>query len=121
MCRAKKMWSYFIYVTCLILAAAISSEVKGQTGVTVFEGARLITGGGSTIEDSTFIVENNRFTSVGRRSDMPAPAGAARVELKGKTVMPTMIDLHGHIGYQNVAQGTMVEGDLHARKSDRPS
>jgi imidazolonepropionase-like amidohydrolase len=101
------MWSYFIYVTCLILAAAISSEVKGQTGVTVFEGARLITGGGSTIEDSTFIVENNRFTSVGRRSDMPAPAGAARVELKGKTVMPTMIDLHGHIGYQNVAQGTM--------------
>jgi hypothetical protein len=34
-------------------------------------------------------------------------AGAARVELKGKTVMPMMIDLHGHIGYQNVAQGTM--------------
>jgi imidazolonepropionase-like amidohydrolase len=107
MCRGKKIGSYFIFATCLFLAAAISSEVNGQTGVTVFEGARLITGDGSTIENSAFIVENNRFTSVGRRSDMLVPAGAARVELTGKTVMPMMIDLHGHIGYQNVAQGTM--------------
>ena len=88
-------------------AAAISSEVKGQTGVTVFEGARLITGDGNIVENSAFVVENNRFTSVGRRSDVLFPAGAARVELKGKTVMPMMIDLHGHIGYQNVAAGTM--------------
>ena len=35
------------------------------------------------------------------------PAGAARVDLTGKTVMPTMVDLHGHIGFQNVAEGTM--------------
>src|SRR5262245_3374473 len=107
MCRAKNMWWHSLYVTCLLLAAAISSEVKGQTGVTVFEGARLITGDGNIVENSAFVVENNRFTSVGRRSDVLFPAGAARVELKGKTVMPMMIDLHGHIGYQNVAAGTM--------------
>lgn len=107
MCRAKNMWCHLLYVTCLLLAAGISSEVKGQTGVTVFEGARLITGDGNTIENSAFAVENNRFISVGRRGDVLVPAGAARVELKGKTVMPMMIDLHGHIGYQNVAQGTM--------------
>jgi imidazolonepropionase-like amidohydrolase len=107
MCRTITMSSSFLFAACLLLVAGTFSEVKGQTGVTVFEGARLITGDGSTIEDSAFIVENNRFTSVGRRSDMLVPAGAARVELKGKTVMPTMVDLHGHIGYQNVAQGTM--------------
>ena len=38
---------------------------------------------------------------------MQVPAGAARVDLTGKTVMPTMVDLHGHIGFQNVAEGTM--------------
>jgi imidazolonepropionase-like amidohydrolase len=107
MCRAKNMRRYFLSVTCLLLAAAISSEVKGQTGMTVFEGARLITGDGNTVENSAFVVENNRFTIVGRRSDVRVPAGAARVQLTGKTVMPAMIDLHGHIGYQNVAQGTM--------------
>jgi hypothetical protein len=65
MCRAKNMWCYFLYVTCLLLAPATSSEVKGQTGMTVFEGARLITGDGNIVENSAFVVENNRFTSVG--------------------------------------------------------
>jgi imidazolonepropionase-like amidohydrolase len=111
MCRAKNMSFYLLSAACLFLAVGSPSQVNGQTpgtiGVTVFEGARLITGDGNTIENSAFIVENNRFTSVGRRGDVLIPAGAARVELKGKTVMPTMIDLHGHIGFQNVAEGTM--------------
>jgi imidazolonepropionase-like amidohydrolase len=95
----------------LCLASACSSPATEQarpTGVTVFEGARLITGdGGAPIEDSVFIVENNTFSHVGRRGEVPVPEGAARVDLTGKTVMPTMVDLHGHFGFQNVADGTM--------------
>jgi hypothetical protein len=75
MCRAKNMGCYFLYVACLLLAPAISSEVKGQTGMTVFEGARLITGDGNIVENSAFVVENNRFTSVGRRADVLVSAG----------------------------------------------
>ena len=108
MCRTVRISSYLLFAACLLLVAGSFSQVHGQTaGVTVFEGARLISGDGNTIENSAFIVENNRFVSVGRRSDLLIPAGAARVDLMGKTVMPTMIDLHGHIGYQNVAAGTM--------------
>ena len=56
--------------------------------MTLFEGARLITGDGSApIESSAFIVQNNRFTRVGRRGEIQAPAGATRVDLTGKTVM----------------------------------
>jgi imidazolonepropionase-like amidohydrolase len=85
-----------------------SQAVSAQGGgATVFEGARLITGDGGTIEDSAFVVESGRFTAVGRRGEVAIPAGATRVDLAGKTVMPTMVDLHGHIGYQNVAAGTM--------------
>ena len=55
---------------CLFTAAACSSQVENQagrtTGVTVFEGARLITGDGSaTIENSAFIVQDNLFSGVG--------------------------------------------------------
>jgi len=100
-----------VAAVCLALVPACSSRSEEQarpTGVTVFEGARLITGDGSPpIEDSAFIVENNQFTQVGRRGEVQVPAGAARVDLTGKTVMPTMVDLHGHIGFQNVAEGTM--------------
>jgi imidazolonepropionase-like amidohydrolase len=95
-----------------IFTSACSGQTDRQppqaTGVTAFEGARLITGDGSVpIENSVFIVDHSQFTLVGRRGEVHVPAGAAHVDLTGKTVMPTMVDLHGHIGFQNVAEGTM--------------
>jgi imidazolonepropionase-like amidohydrolase len=87
-------------------AAVAASPAFAQTP-TVYEGARLITGAGTTIENSAFVVESGRFTQVGRRGELQLPAGAARVDLGGKTVMPTMVDLHGHIGFQNIPAGSM--------------
>jgi imidazolonepropionase-like amidohydrolase len=109
--RVKKTLSCAAVVAWLLLAVTWPGRVGGQTrttGVTVFEGARLITGDGrGPIENSAFIVEHNLFTGVGRRGDLRVPAGAVHVDLKGKTVMPAMVDLHGHIGFQHVAEGTM--------------
>jgi len=86
----------------LLFLAAFSTSGATQapqaTGVTIFEGARLITGDGAPpIENSAFIVANNRFTQVGRRGQVNAPAGAARVDLTGKTVMPAIVDAHTHM------------------------
>jgi imidazolonepropionase-like amidohydrolase len=85
----------------LVLAAVALSSISilGQTpAVTVFEGARVIVGDGRPpIENATFIVSGNRFTRVGRAADARIPAGAARVNLAGKTVMPTIIDTHTHL------------------------
>src|SRR5262249_48581229 len=104
--------SLLLLAACLLVAPGSHSQVQSPgaraTGTTVYEGARLITGDGSpVIENSAFVVENDLFTRVGRRGEGQVPAGAARVDLTGKTVMPTMVDLHGHIGYQDVAAGTM--------------
>ncbi|PYQ93927.1 MAG: hypothetical protein DMF96_28090 [Acidobacteria bacterium] len=99
-----------LIVPVLSVVAACSSPVKTQGTATLFEGARLITGDGSAaIESSAFIVENTQFTRVGRRGELQMPAGAARVDLTGKTVMPTKVDLHGHIGFQHVSDGTMAK------------
>jgi len=83
----------------LFFVAAFSTSVAPQgTGVTVFEGARLIAGDGAApIENSAFIVANNRFTQVGRRGQLNVPAGATRVDLTGKTVMPAIVDSHTHM------------------------
>jgi imidazolonepropionase-like amidohydrolase len=74
---------------------------------TLFEGARLITGDGrAPIENSAFLVENARFTRVGRKGEIAAPAGAGRIDLTGKTVIPALIDGHSHIGYmKNLTSG----------------
>jgi imidazolonepropionase-like amidohydrolase len=99
-----------LLVLLSLLLAACSSQISGQARVTVFEGARLITGdGGAAIENSAFIVENGQFTRVGRREAVQVPTGAVRVDLSGKTVMPAKVDLHGHIGYQHDTDGTMAK------------
>jgi imidazolonepropionase-like amidohydrolase len=73
-------------------------EAQQPTAVTVFEGARLIVGDGSApVADAAFIVENGRFTAVGRKGQLKVPAGAARVDLTGKTVIPAIIDAHKHL------------------------
>src|SRR5258705_11402958 len=103
---------YLFLAASLLFTAACSGQTDRQAYqiavVTAFEGARLITGDGSApIENSVFLVANDRFYAVGRRGEVQIPPGAARVDLTGKTVMPTMVDLHGHIGFQNIAEGTM--------------
>ena len=89
-----------------LIAAACSSTLAAQqaaaSGATLFEGARLIVGDGSApIENSAFVIENGKFTRVGRKGQIQPPKGAARVDLTGKTVMPAIIDAHSHLGYFN--------------------
>ncbi len=110
MCRVMRMSSCLLVVAGLFVMSACSPQAEGQAqsaGVTVFEGARLITGDGSApIESSAFVIEDRQFTAVGRRGDVQVPAGAARVDLTGKTVMPAKVDVHGHLGFENVVAGT---------------
>jgi len=82
------------------LLSMVLSMVAAQRGATatVFEGARLITGDGSApIMDAAFVVDNGRFTAVGRKGQISVPAGAAHVDLTGKTVIPALIDAHKHL------------------------
>jgi imidazolonepropionase-like amidohydrolase len=92
---------------CLVAGLLMVAQASR---VTVYEGARLITGDGSApIENSVFVVENTQFTRVGRQGQIRVPPGAAHVDLTGKTVMPAKVDLHGHIGYQHAWDGTMAK------------
>jgi len=80
---------------------------------TLYEGARLITGDGKApIENSAFLVENRRFTLVGRKGEVQAPAGAARIDLTGKTVMPAMVDVHSHLGFLKQLDGSMAKANF---------
>ncbi len=99
----------------LTSGAACSTPVTAQTpkatGVTVFQGARLIAGtGGAPIENATFIVDNARFVQVGRTGQLQVPAGAARVDLTGKTVLPAIIDTHTHLAGTREALIDQLQG-----------
>jgi imidazolonepropionase-like amidohydrolase len=97
--RKTARWSICVLVLIAVFAIAVGKSQSTQAGsVTLFEGARLIAGDGSApIENSAFLVQNNRITQVGRKGQLKAPAGAASVDLTGKTVMPAIVDSHTHM------------------------
>jgi imidazolonepropionase-like amidohydrolase len=100
----------FIAVTGVVALALLNPRTAAQTRPpvpVVFEGARLITGTTSPpIDDSRLVVDRQRITAMGRRGSVTAPRGATVVDLRGKTVMPAIVDAHSHLGYINVATGT---------------
>jgi imidazolonepropionase-like amidohydrolase len=83
----------------LLVVSTWLASIRGQApAVTVFEGARLIPGDGrAPVENATFVLNGARFAQVGRAGEVRAPAGAARVNLAGKTVMPAIVDTHTHL------------------------
>ena len=103
------------FVAALLLAVG-ASPVRGQTpAVTIFEGARLITGdGGAPIDNAAVVVTGDRITAVGRRGEVVVPPGAARVDITGKTVMPALVDDHVHMGYR---RGTSFTPDNYTREN----
>jgi imidazolonepropionase-like amidohydrolase len=73
--------------------------------MTFFEGARLIVGDGTEpMEGAGILVRDGRVTAAG--PDIRAGAGDLRVDLAGKTVMPAIVNPHGHIGYFKGAVAT---------------
>lgn len=79
-----------------IAATAVTVSLAQAPAVTVFEGARVIVGDGRTIDNATIVMQGDRITQVGAAATVKAPAGATRVSLAGKTVMPAIVDAHVH-------------------------
>jgi len=96
-----------VFIACLFVGASLADIAANQArtagAATLFEGARLIVGDGRTpIENSAFLVEGHTIARVGKKGDVRAPAGAMRVDLTGKTVIPALIDIHNHLGWTNL-------------------
>ena len=70
--------------------------MSAQSAITVFEGGRVIVGDGRVIENATVVVEGRSHHAGRPGGTIKAPAGATRVSLAGKTVMPAIVDAHVH-------------------------
>jgi imidazolonepropionase-like amidohydrolase/Tol biopolymer transport system component len=78
------------------------------SGSVALVGARVITMAGlkpgaiegtpGVIDNATIVIDANRITAVGPSSSVQVPAGARRIDVKGKTIMPGIIDVHAHVG-----------------------
>ena len=92
-------WTSVVVVGAIVslgFLAGFAIPASAQS-VTAFEGARLIVGDGGVIENATLVVDGTKIAQAGGANDVRVPAGATRVNLAGKTVMPMIIDTHVHL------------------------
>ena len=88
------MRSVAALLSCLILV--FSSAQLASAQVTAFVGGRLIDGTGSVIENGTLVIDGGRIVAAGPASTA-VPAGATRVDVRGKTLLPGLVNAHGHV------------------------
>ena len=93
-----RLMKVFALAAGVALAALAGSSNSATAQVTAFEGARVIVGDGrAPIENATILVNGARIQQVGPAAGVQVPAGATRVNLAGKTVMPMILDTHVHL------------------------
>ena len=72
--------------------------VDEPAGVLALTNGRIISmKGDEVIERGTIVIEGNRVAAVGPADGVQIPRNARVIDVTGKTVMPGLIDMHGHI------------------------
>src|SRR5436190_8414573 len=75
------------------------ARAQSTAPVKAFTGARVVDGSDrAPIDNATIVVRDGRIVSVGPAARVTVPTGAERVSLAGKTVIPGLINAHGHVG-----------------------
>ncbi|MFL6208142.1 MAG: amidohydrolase family protein [Pyrinomonadaceae bacterium] len=76
-------------------------ETARPHGTVALTNARIITmKGDEVVERGSILIEDNRIKAVGAQIDIPA--NARLIDMAGKTIMPGMVDVHSHMGYNTL-------------------
>jgi len=81
----------------VILVTVLSAQSPSSFALV---GARVIDGtGAAPIANATVLVTNGRIERIGPTASLKVPAGATRIDLSGKTIIPGLVNAHGHLGH----------------------
>lgn len=94
----RSLASAAVFLLPILLPIDETSAQAPDGRVVAFTGARLIDGTGrAPIERAVLVVEDGRVSAVGPESAVGVPAGAERIDVSGKTIVPGLVNAHGHV------------------------
>ena len=88
----------------LVSCGSPDSQGVAYVGATVWDGT-----GSAPVPGVTIVVEDGRITSISDGGS--APSGAQIVSLRGKFVIPGLIDVHAHVSGRWAGEGVTDEAD----------
>src|SRR5215471_2861415 len=109
-------WKISCVLFCLFLAAVLMAQP--QAGVSVIQGATIITGTGRpAIRNGAIIIDMGRIRDIGPRNEVRVPNNAQMIDARGKWVIPGLIDAHVHFSQSG---GLYTRPDIIDLRSRRP-
>ena len=90
-------------IRCFAQNDGSQQNQTGRAGTFAIVGARIVTVSGATIENGTVVIQNGKIAAVG--ANVTVPAGAEKIDGKGLTVFPGMIDAGTNIGLAEITLG----------------
>lgn len=82
----------------------------GRAGTFAIVNARIVTVSGAAIENGTVVIQNGKIAAVG--TNVSIPSGAERIDGKGLSVFPGMIDAGTNLGLGEITLGVNGSVDL---------
>jgi imidazolonepropionase-like amidohydrolase len=102
----------------LFVGLALAASQAAFAEVIALKGARLIDGTGKPpLANAVLVVDGGRLAAVGAAGKVAIPKGARVVDLSGRTIMPGMINAHGHVG---LVAGGQNRADAYTRENVLP-
>jgi imidazolonepropionase-like amidohydrolase len=83
----------------LTVTALFSPAASAQTSALL--NARVIDGRGQVVERAAIIVRDGKIVAVGPVASTTVPAGAQKIDLAGTTIIPGLVNAHGHLSTAN--------------------
>lgn len=118
----------WVVIACFLAVLAIHVHAGAQpaqpsppaNNIVVLKGALLIDGTGRPpIANSVVVIEGGKIRAAGSAGLVSIPKHADVHDLAGKTVMPALVNLHGHLGLSNngadSTNGNYTEENVHAQ------
>ena len=102
LCRNRNNRSFIFRIlisfTALAMCCAAVSAQNPARAI-VLKGALLIDGTGRpVIENSVIVISADKIVAAGKAGTVKIPKDAEVRDVSGKTIMPSLINLHGHLG-----------------------
>jgi hypothetical protein len=110
----------FLFTASILLNREIGVVASQQpaTGVTVIQGATVITGTGRVaIRNAAIVIENGRIRDIGPRNEVRVPNNAQAIDARGKWIVPGLIDAHVHFSQ---SAGLYTRPDIIDLRERRP-
>ncbi len=74
------------------LPAQLPAQLRAFTGITLVDGTDR-----PAVANATLLVRDGRVVAAGAAANVTIPTGAERIALDGRTVIPGLINAHGHV------------------------